>query len=230
MTQALQVFEFKGSKVRTAGTFEAPLFCAADACAVLDIANVSDAIGRLRQTDVESIASTDVQGKNRQIAYVTEGGLNVQPGAEGARDRSGSDRDFLREDRDQLEPMARLHGHAIPKRTAPTLDHHPDQAPSKKGRAPVMSKAPHPHTPLRLVSTNPENQRTFAELAASASTPWEEARAKGAELDRLTAERVGRFHRELARFDEERREIAQTQRLYLRSWRGAVWAWVWGDQ
>ncbi len=71
----LQVFEFGGARVRTAGTHEAPLFCAADACAVLSIANVGNVLSRLKQNDIENIVTADVQGKNRGIAYVTEAGL-----------------------------------------------------------------------------------------------------------------------------------------------------------
>lgn len=72
---SIQVFEFKGAKVRTAGNFEAPLFHGADICAALAIANVGDALGRLPGDDVRYVASTDVQGKNRKISYVTEAGL-----------------------------------------------------------------------------------------------------------------------------------------------------------
>jgi prophage antirepressor-like protein len=72
---ALQVFDFRGQKVRTAGDFDRPLFCAADVCAVLAIANVGDALGRLAANDVEHVVTTDVQGKNRRISYVTEAGL-----------------------------------------------------------------------------------------------------------------------------------------------------------
>lgn len=37
----LQTFDFGGRTVRTAGTHEAPLFCAADVCAVLGLSDVS---------------------------------------------------------------------------------------------------------------------------------------------------------------------------------------------
>jgi prophage antirepressor-like protein len=75
MTADIQVFAFSGRRVRTAGTHEAPLFCAADVCAVLGIDNVGNALGRLDQDEVESITSSDVQGKNRAIVFVNESGL-----------------------------------------------------------------------------------------------------------------------------------------------------------
>lgn len=71
----LQTFDFSGRKVRTAGTHEAPLFHAADACAILDLPNVGQALSRLKPEDIASVTTGDVQGKNRAISFVTEGGL-----------------------------------------------------------------------------------------------------------------------------------------------------------
>jgi prophage antirepressor-like protein len=79
----LTVFEFGSHKVRTAGTAEAPLFCAADVCAVLDIANSRDAISRLREAERTTVGNTDT-GKNaakrgtpprQPRVYVNEAGL-----------------------------------------------------------------------------------------------------------------------------------------------------------
>jgi prophage antirepressor-like protein len=76
-------FEFKGHKVRTAGTWERPLFCAADVCEVLGLGHVGRACERLDHEDVEEVAvkepnrTTDpgaVQG-GRLPLYVTESGL-----------------------------------------------------------------------------------------------------------------------------------------------------------
>lgn len=72
---ALSTFDFNGSKVRTAGTHDAPLFCAADACAVLELPNVGQALSRLAAREIESITTGDVLGKNRAISFVTESGL-----------------------------------------------------------------------------------------------------------------------------------------------------------
>jgi len=78
----LQVFEFRGAKVRTAGTFEAPLFCAADVCEILTLGDVSRACERLGQTDTVLTAHAAknsherVQGgREYKSLYVTEAGL-----------------------------------------------------------------------------------------------------------------------------------------------------------
>lgn len=72
---ALQVFDFRGAHVRTSGTAAAPLFCASDVCAVLEIENVGNALARLDQDEQENIRTADAQGKNRAIAFVNESGL-----------------------------------------------------------------------------------------------------------------------------------------------------------
>jgi prophage antirepressor-like protein len=71
----ISVYEFGDHKVRTAGTLDAPLFCAADVCEVLGIANARDAVSRLPQHDVEPVGIADTQGKNRTSSFVTEAGL-----------------------------------------------------------------------------------------------------------------------------------------------------------
>jgi prophage antirepressor-like protein len=76
----LTVFEFGGRKVRTAGTPEAPLFCAWDVCASLCIVDVAQACNRLDQDEVEHV--TAEKGSRRVLyvgpnanMYVTESGL-----------------------------------------------------------------------------------------------------------------------------------------------------------
>lgn len=71
---AIQAFDFGGRKVRTAGTHEAPLFCAADVCAVLGISDVSDACSRLDGEDLETLQIKTERGSSRTI-YVNESGL-----------------------------------------------------------------------------------------------------------------------------------------------------------
>ncbi len=81
-SKSIQVFEFNGAKVRTAGTFEAPLFCAVDVCGALQIANVAQACGRLppEQTVLAHHAAAEnkpnyvSQGVKKSL-YVTEAGL-----------------------------------------------------------------------------------------------------------------------------------------------------------
>lgn len=76
----LQVFEFGGRKMRTAGTHEAPLMCAADVCAVLGYADVSQACEKLDQDEVTQIGAENGSrrvlyvGPNANM-YVTESGL-----------------------------------------------------------------------------------------------------------------------------------------------------------
>jgi prophage antirepressor-like protein len=78
----LVVFDFSGRKVRTAGTPEAPLFCAADVCDALGMSDTAKACERLDQDEVEEVASkqpipnTDARAKGgRRALYVTESGL-----------------------------------------------------------------------------------------------------------------------------------------------------------
>lgn len=71
---AAQVFDFGGRKVRTAGTHAAPLFCAADVCAVLGISDVSDACSRLDGDELEAVQIKTERGSSRSN-YVTESGL-----------------------------------------------------------------------------------------------------------------------------------------------------------
>jgi prophage antirepressor-like protein len=77
---ALQVFDFGGRQVRTAGTHEAPLLCAADVCSVLGYADVSQACEKLDQDEVEQVGAENGSrrvlyvGQNANM-YVTESGL-----------------------------------------------------------------------------------------------------------------------------------------------------------
>lgn len=83
MTTALQAFQFKGAAVRTAGTFEAPLFCAADVCEILTLGNVSKACERLDQDEVVMAHHAAAENKPKALSsrgekrslYVTESGL-----------------------------------------------------------------------------------------------------------------------------------------------------------
>ena len=76
----IQVFEFGGKRVRTAGTHEAPLFCAADVCVVLGYADISQACEKLDQEEVEQIGAEKgprrvLYGGPNANMYVTESGL-----------------------------------------------------------------------------------------------------------------------------------------------------------
>lgn len=83
----LQVFEFSGRRVRTAGTHEAPLFCAADVCAILGLEDVRRACERIDQDDVSLEHHGGAENKQNGVRdgqvvrgvkrslYVTESGL-----------------------------------------------------------------------------------------------------------------------------------------------------------
>lgn len=66
-TNQIQVFEFGGRRVRTAGTHDAPLFCAADVCLVLGYADVSQACEKLDQDEVVQIGA---EKGSRRVLYV----------------------------------------------------------------------------------------------------------------------------------------------------------------
>jgi prophage antirepressor-like protein len=85
--QGVHVFAFGGQQVRTAGTFDAPLFCAADVCAILTLGDVRRACERIDPEDVhlEHHAAAEnkqngvtggqaIRGVKRSL-YVTESGL-----------------------------------------------------------------------------------------------------------------------------------------------------------
>ena len=74
MSTALQVFEFEDHVVRTAGTFEAPLFNIEDVCAVLQIDTVRNTVNRLDPDDVEMV-HVERAGSIKKAAFVTEAGL-----------------------------------------------------------------------------------------------------------------------------------------------------------
>lgn len=67
-------FDFRDNHVRTAGTSEAPLFCAADVCAALGIENASQACGKLDQDETELVYVGHSSGRKHAV-FVTESGL-----------------------------------------------------------------------------------------------------------------------------------------------------------
>lgn len=72
----IAVYEFGDHKVRTAGSVDEPLFCAADVCAILALGNVPQACGRLDQDEVELIQHQNSEKSvSKKVLYVTESGL-----------------------------------------------------------------------------------------------------------------------------------------------------------
>lgn len=72
----MQVFAFGDRKVRTSGTHDAPLFCAADVCAVLGYEKPTAAYARLDQDECEvlKVPVDGAQGRKAAV-FVNESGL-----------------------------------------------------------------------------------------------------------------------------------------------------------
>lgn len=72
----MQVFAFGDRKVRTSGTHDAPLFCAADVCAVLGYEKPTAAYARLDQDECEvlKVPVDGAQGRKTAV-FVNESGL-----------------------------------------------------------------------------------------------------------------------------------------------------------
>ena len=62
-------------EVRVAGTSEEPLFCLADVCKAIGIANPRNVKDRLEEDDVRQMDTIDTLGRTQQVNYVTESGL-----------------------------------------------------------------------------------------------------------------------------------------------------------
>lgn len=73
-TGALAVFNFGGHEIRVAGTKEAPYFCAADICDVLELGNSRQAVANHPEEE-KGVTSFDTPGGRQQMQYVTEPGL-----------------------------------------------------------------------------------------------------------------------------------------------------------
>lgn len=65
---------FESNSVRVAGTAEAPLFAAKDACLCLELKNSRQALASI-PTDEKDVTLSDTLGGGQQIAMVTESGL-----------------------------------------------------------------------------------------------------------------------------------------------------------
>lgn len=73
-SDTLAVFSFGAQEVRVGGTREAPLFCAADICAVLGIVNPRDAVASHPEEE-KGVSSFDTPGGKQEMQCVTEPGL-----------------------------------------------------------------------------------------------------------------------------------------------------------
>lgn len=76
MEQAIQIFSNpQFGEIRTAGTADNPMFCLADVCSAIGIANARNVKTRLDEDDVRLVDTTDNLGRAQQVTFVTESGL-----------------------------------------------------------------------------------------------------------------------------------------------------------
>lgn len=73
----IQIFQNEQfGKVRIAmNENEEPLFCLADVCSVIGIANARNVRSRLEEDDVRQMDTIDSMGRNQQVTFITESGL-----------------------------------------------------------------------------------------------------------------------------------------------------------
>ena len=73
---SIEIFKNESfGEVRVAGTSEEPLFCLADVCKAIGIANAGNVRSRLDEDDVRLTDTVDSLGRVQQVTYVTESGL-----------------------------------------------------------------------------------------------------------------------------------------------------------
>lgn len=76
MENQVQIFKNpQFGEIRTAGTSEEPLFCLADLCKAVGIANSRNVRNRLDNDDVHLMDIVDSIGKRQKITFVTESGF-----------------------------------------------------------------------------------------------------------------------------------------------------------
>ncbi len=81
MTEQAMVNEIKifsnpdFGEIRTAGTSDKPLFCLADLCRALDLANVSQVRTRLDDGVISNEVIVDKLGRTQTATFVTESGM-----------------------------------------------------------------------------------------------------------------------------------------------------------
>ena len=72
----IQLFKIdRFGEVRVSGTSEEPLFCLADVCKAIGIANPRNVKDRLEEDDVRQVDTIDNLGRTQQVNYVTESGM-----------------------------------------------------------------------------------------------------------------------------------------------------------
>ena len=75
MNALTKTFNFEDSVVRTSGTFEKPLFCVKDVCAMLGVKNTSKKIALLDEDERDEVPIRDPIGRMQLTVVCTEPGL-----------------------------------------------------------------------------------------------------------------------------------------------------------
>ena len=75
MNTLTKTFNFEDSVVRTAGTFEKPLFCVKDVCAMLGVKNSRDKVRLLDEDEKDDVETFDAIGRSQKTTFCTEPGL-----------------------------------------------------------------------------------------------------------------------------------------------------------
>ena len=75
MNTLSKTFNFEDSVVRTAGTFEKPLFCVKDVCAMLGVKNSRDKVRLLDEDEKDGVETFDAIGRSQKTTFCTEPGL-----------------------------------------------------------------------------------------------------------------------------------------------------------
>ncbi len=74
MNSLTKIFDFSGVAIRTAGTFEEPLFCLKDICTAIGLKS-SGNISAALPSKYKGVVSNDTLGGEQKLVFVTEPGL-----------------------------------------------------------------------------------------------------------------------------------------------------------
>ena len=75
MNTLAKTFSFEDSTVRTSGTFEKPLFCVKDVCAMLGVKKHRNKVSLLDEDEKLCVETLDAQNRTRPTTFCTEPGL-----------------------------------------------------------------------------------------------------------------------------------------------------------
>lgn len=141
------LFDFNGYLVRQVGTWDSPLFVAADVCAVLELSDVSMSCSRL-DADEKLVQTLLVSGRNRDLLCVTESGLYSLV----LRSRKPQAHAFRKWITNELVPSIRKTGSYTVKPTPTPLEaldrfHQRSESTQPRPYRRRRTTAPAPHTP-----------------------------------------------------------------------------------